>query len=132
MSANSNQCTVLVVDDDEMLVELIEFKLAQKGVVVISSGDGEEGLSMAKEKKPDLIVLDGMMPGMDGIEVLRILKESTDTKDIPVIMLSARSQSRDVVGGLNLGAAEYIAKPFMPEELILKIKRLLGDKCKTG
>ncbi|MDH5666245.1 MAG: response regulator, partial [Nitrosopumilus sp.] len=65
------------------------------------------------------------------IEVLRLLKENPDTKDIPVVMLSARQQSRDVVGGLNLGAAEYIAKPFMPEELILKIQRLLGDKCKT-
>ena len=131
MSADKRQCTVLVVDDDEMLVELIEFKLSQKGASVITSGDGEEGLSIAKEQKPDLIVLDGMMPGMDGIEVLRLLKENPDTKNIPVIMLSARSQSRDVVGGLNLGAAEYIAKPFMPEELILKIRRLLGDKCKA-
>jgi len=131
MSANENQCTVLVIDDDEMLVELLTFKLEQKGFAVISSGDGEDGLSMVGEERPDLVVLDGMMPGMDGIEVLRLLKENPDTKDIPVVMLSARQQSRDVVGGLNLGAAEYIAKPFMPEELILKIQRLLGDKCKT-
>ncbi|MDH5188555.1 MAG: response regulator [Rhodospirillaceae bacterium] len=131
MSANENQCTILVIDDDEMLVELLTFKLEQKGFVVISSGDGEDGLSMVSEERPDLVVLDGMMPGMDGIEVLRLLKESPDTKDIPVVMLSARQQSRDVVGGLNLGAAEYIAKPFMPEELILKIQRLLGDKCKS-
>ena len=131
MSAVNNQCNILIIDDDEMLVELLVFKLEQINLAVISSGDGEEGLAMATQYMPDLIVLDGMMPGMDGIEVLRLLKENSDTRDIPVVMLSARIQSRDVVSGLNLGAAEYIAKPFMPEELILKIQRLLGDKCKT-
>ena len=130
MSFTDGKCTILLVDDGEMLVELLTFKLEQIGAAVLASGDGEEGLAMAIESKPNLIVLDGMMPGMDGIEVLRLLKENTDTKNIPVVMLSARTQSRDVVGGLNLGAAEYISKPFMPEELILKIQRLLGDKCK--
>lgn len=122
-------CAVLIVDDDELLVELLAFKLGQKGASVSSASDGEEGLAMARTEKPDLVVLDGMMPGMDGFEVLRQLKESEETKDIPVVMLSARGQEQDVVSGLNLGAAEYLSKPFMPEELILKIQRLLGDKC---
>ena len=122
-------CRVLIVDDDELLAELLTFKLSQKGVSVISAHDGEEGLAVAQREKPDLVVLDGMMPGMDGFEVLRLLKEGDDTKDIPVVMLSARSQEKDVLSGLSMGAAEYLSKPFMPEELILKVQRLLGDKC---
>lgn len=126
MSSGENERTIVVIDDDELLVELLQFKLEQNGFTTASSGDGEEGLAMVRETAPDLVVLDGMMPGLDGMEVLRRMKEDEKTKNIPVIMLSARHNEKDVVGGLNLGAAEYMPKPFIPEELIVKIQRLIG------
>jgi DNA-binding response OmpR family regulator len=120
--------SVLIIDDDELLIMLLEHKLEQRGLNVQSASDGRDGLLAAIESKPDLVVLDVMMPTMDGFEVLRRLKEHTDTREIPVIMLSAKRLEDDVVNGLNLGAADYLVKPFMPEELLLKIQRLLRDK----
>lgn len=127
MNRPTSGCSVLVIDDDDMLVTLLEHKLGLQGVAVSSAGDGEEGLAQAQAHTPDLIILDGMMPGMDGLEVLRHLKEHESTRNTPVVMLSARRLEKDVVGGLKLGAEDYLTKPFRPEELILKIKRLLGD-----
>ena len=120
--------SVLIIDDDELLVMLLEHKLGQRGLNVQSASDGHDGLLAAIEGKPDLVVLDVMMPTMDGFEVLRRMKEHTNTREIPVIMLSAKRLEDDVVNGLNLGAADYLVKPFMPEELLLKIQRLLRDK----
>jgi DNA-binding response OmpR family regulator len=121
-------CSILIMDDDELLLMLLEHKLGQRGLRVITATDGETGLNAAIETKPDLIVLDGMMPVMDGFEVLRRLKECPDTEDIPVIMLSARRLEQDILNGLNLGAADYLVKPFMPEELFLKIQRFIKYK----
>jgi len=92
---------------------------------VISAADGAQALRLATEHKPDLIVLDAMMPEMDGFEVLRKLKELPETEDIPVIMLTARKQERDVVTGLSLGARDYLVKPFMPAELLMRIQKIL-------
>lgn len=121
-------CSILIMDDDELLIALLEHKLGQRGLMILTATDGSKGLETARTAKPDLIVLDGMMPTMDGFEVLRHLKEDPGTQDIPVIMLSARRLEQDVVNGLNLGAADYLVKPFMPEELFLKIQLLLKHK----
>lgn len=126
--ADTTSCSILIMDDDELLLTLLEHKLTLRGLDVQSAADGREGLERAFEVRPDLIVLDGMMPTMDGFEVLRQLKENAETRDIPVIMLSARRLEQDVVNGLSLGAADYLVKPFMPEELFVKIQRLLKDK----
>ncbi len=120
--------SILIVDDDDLLITLLEHKLGQRGLIVQSARDGQDGLMAAIESKPDLVVLDVMMPTMDGFEVLRRMKEHAETREIPVIMLSAKRLEDDVVNGLNLGAADYLVKPFMPEELLLKIQRLLRDK----
>lgn len=120
--------SVLIIDDDELLIMLLEHKLGQRGLNVQSASDGQDGLLAAIESKPDLVVLDVMMPTMDGFEVLRRMKEHANTREIPVIMLSAKRLEDDVVNGLNLGAADYLVKPFMPEELLLKIQRHLRDK----
>ncbi len=120
--------SILIIDDDELLVTLLEHKLGQRGLSVKSANDGQDGLMAAIEGQPDLVVLDVMMPTMDGFEVLRRMKEHERTRDIPVIMLSAKRLEDDVVNGLNLGAADYLVKPFMPEELLVKIQRLLREK----
>lgn len=130
MLETSDTCSVLIIDDDELLIALLEHKLEQRGYRIISATDGSKGLETARATSPDLIVLDGMMPTMDGFEVLRHLKEDPDTQDIPVIMLSARRLEHDVVNGLNLGAADYLVKPFMPEELSLKIQTLLNTNAR--
>lgn len=120
--------SVLIADDDELLVQLLEHKLRQQGYQVTSVGDGEAALDKAAAIKPDLIVLDGMMPGLDGFEVLRRLKENVETRHIPVVMLTARRMERDIVAALDLGAEEYIVKPFLPDELITRINRQIRDK----
>ena len=119
----------MIADDDDLLVQLLEHKLVQNGLDVISVGDGEAALETARDVMPDLIVLDGMMPGVDGFEVLRQLKESERTKDIIIVMLTARRQESEVVSGLSLGADEYLVKPFMPEELLVRIGRLLEARA---
>ncbi len=119
----------MIADDDDLLVQLLEHKLAQNGLDVVSVGDGEAALETARDIMPDLIVLDGMMPGVDGFEVLRQLKESERTKDIIIVMLTARRQESEVVSGLSLGADEYLVKPFMPEELLARIGRLLESRA---
>ncbi len=120
--------SILIADDDELLVKLLEHKLGQEGYQVTSVGNGEEALDKVAANKPDLIVLDGMMPGLDGFEVLRRLKENEETRDTPVVMLTARGMERDIVAGLDLGAEEYIVKPFLPAELITRVNRLIRDK----
>ena len=122
-------CRVLIADDDELLRELVEFKLSQLGLAVTSVGDGETALEVATRGEVDLVILDGMMPGLDGFEVLRRLKENESTRSLPVVLLTARKMESDIVSGLTLGADEYVVKPFMPEELMARIRRLLGPGC---
>lgn len=117
---------ILVIDDERDLVETITFRLEAAGYKVITAGDGQEGLDKAREMKPDLILLDIMMPKMDGYQVCRFLKFDEEYKDIPIIMLTARGQESDKNTGKNVGADDYVTKPFDGGELLLKIKKLVG------
>ncbi|MBA3678151.1 MAG: response regulator [Sphingosinicella sp.] len=120
--------TILVCDDDPLLVDLLEYRLSSRGYGVAVTRDGGEGLAWLKENRPDAIILDAMMPVIDGYEVLRHIRENPETADIPVIMLTARKQERDIVGALELGANDYMVKPFIPEELAARLSRLLEGK----
>lgn len=115
---------VLIADDDPLLRALLEHKLAADGHIVISAEDGGEVLGLVSEHSPDLIVMDAMMPVMDGFEVLRRLKVGVEHSEIPVIMLTALRREADIVGALQLGAADYLVKPFIPDELLQRVRRL--------
>ncbi|QNM82491.1 response regulator [Sphingomonas sabuli] len=117
--------TVLVCDDDALLVDIVRFRLTSRGYDVDVASDGGDALARIEARRPDAIVLDSMMPVMDGMQLLRRLQENADTRDIPVMMLSARKQEADVVGALALGASDYMVKPFSPEELVARLTRLL-------
>lgn len=117
---------IVLAEDEPQIARLIEFKLKKEGYEVTWKENGEEALKAIKADKPDLILLDIMMPVMDGYEVLRRLKEDENLKSIPVIMLTARAQERDVVKGIDMGAEDYITKPFHPAELLARVKRILG------
>tara|TARA_B110000305_G_C19289831_1_gene563612 strand:+ start:336 stop:1016 length:681 start_codon:yes stop_codon:yes gene_type:complete len=118
--------TILIVDDEEDIRDLISMNLhREKDYTVIEAADGLEALTAAKEQSPDLIVLDLMLPGMDGLNVCKNLKEGTKTKSIPVIMLTAKGRLEERIDGLALGADDYLSKPFSPKELMLRIRNLL-------
>lgn len=119
MSANKR---VLVVDDDAKTVELVQLYLKRDGYKVLSAYDGLEGLRLARESKPDLVVLDLMLPGLDGLEVCRKLREESD---VPIIMLTARTTETDRLKGLDLGADDYVTKPFSPRELAARVRAVL-------
>lgn len=123
---------ILVVDDEEDILELIRYNLTKDGYDVLCASTGEDGLNTAKIKLPDLIVLDLMLPGIDGLDVARSLKSENNTKNIPVIMLSAKGEEADIVTGLELGADDYISKPFSPRILIARVKAVLRRKIKTA
>jgi two-component system phosphate regulon response regulator PhoB len=116
---------ILVVDDEPDAVELIEFNLKGAGYDVLTAADGNEALKKARAGVPDLIVLDLMLPEVDGLEVCKILRRDSATSAIPVIMLTAKAAEIDRVLGLELGADDYITKPFSPRELVLRVKKLL-------
>jgi DNA-binding response OmpR family regulator len=118
---------ILVCDDDELLVDLLTYRLEAKGYQVSAARDGGEALERLGTDKPDAVVLDAMMPVIDGFEVLRRIREQAATADLPVVMLSARKQERDIVGALELGANDFVVKPFIPEELLARLARLLGE-----
>lgn len=113
---------VLVVDDDVKTVELVKLYLNRDGYKVLVAYDGMEALRLARETHPDLIVLDLMLPGMDGLEVCRTLRNESD---VPVIMLTARTTEQDKLTGLNLGADDYVTKPFSPKELAARVRAVL-------
>lgn len=117
---------ILIADDDPLLRALLQHKLTAEDHQVFAAEHGGEVLDMVRDHAPDLIVLDAMMPVMDGFEVLRRLKADAGTRGTPVIMLTALKREQDVVGGLQLGAADYLAKPFIPDELVQRIRRLLA------
>ncbi|MDA7921788.1 response regulator transcription factor [Verrucomicrobiales bacterium] len=118
--------TILIVDDEEDIRDLISMNLhREKDYTVIEAADGLEALTAAKEQSPDLIVLDLMLPGMDGLNVCKNLKEGTKTKSIPVIMLTAKGRLEERIDGLALGADDYLSKPFSPKELMLRIRNLV-------
>jgi DNA-binding response OmpR family regulator len=120
-----NNPSVLVCDDNEMIVDLITHKLEKMNIKVIQAFDGDAALKIINEEKPSAIILDIMMPGMNGLSVLRAIKKEHATKNIPLILISGKKMEEDIVAGLTLGADEYMVKPFMPEELITRLKKLL-------
>jgi DNA-binding response OmpR family regulator len=121
--------TVLVVDDEERLVQLVTSYLEQEGFRTVSATDGRQALFVAREQKPDLIILDLMMPEMDGYEFLRLHRQESDT---PIIMLTARVEETDRVLGLELGADDYVAKPFSPRELTARVRAVLRRSGKSA
>ncbi|MFA5351358.1 MAG: response regulator transcription factor, partial [Candidatus Omnitrophota bacterium] len=116
---------ILIIEDEKDIVKMLEYNLKKEGFQVISSRDGEEALDMAVRDNPDLVILDLMLPGLDGLEVCKILKKEAKTAQIPIIMLTAKSQESDKVVGLELGADDYVTKPFSPRELVARIKAVL-------
>ncbi|MGZ8692229.1 MAG: response regulator transcription factor [Gaiellaceae bacterium] len=116
---------VLVADDEEDIRTLVAFRLKRAGYEVITAADGAAALTLATSRLPDLVVLDMMMPKATGLEVTRSLRGQDTTKDIPVILLTARAQEADVASGFEAGADEYVKKPFSPKALVLRIQALL-------
>jgi len=116
---------ILVVDDEHHIVELIKFNLEKEGYHVISARDGLQACQAARENKPDLIILDVMLPEMDGFEVCRTIQKDSEIREIPIIMLTARSEEIDKILGLEIGADDYITKPFSPRELLARVKARL-------
>ena len=121
----AKKARVLVVDDEPDALELVEFNLRNEGFDVTSAVDGNEALRKAREIIPDVILLDLMLPEVDGLEVCKIIRRNDVTSDIPIIMLTAKADEIDRVLGLELGADDYLTKPYSPRELILRIKNLL-------
>ena len=119
-----SKSTVLVVEDEEDILEVIQYNLQQEGYEVACCMDGLQGLEQAKKLKPDLVLLDIMLPGMDGVEICRNLKEDDSTRRIPIIMVTAKGEEIDVVLGLGVGADDYIPKPFKVRELVARVKAL--------
>ena len=116
---------ILIADDEPNQIELMKFNLEKNGFLIKSVYNGEKALEIIYKKKPDLLIVDWMMPKMSGIELCRILRSNKDTKQLPIIMLSARSEDADKSLGLDTGADDYMSKPFSPMELVSRVKALL-------
>ena len=124
----SGKKNILLIDDERDLVETVEMSLKSKGYEVVTAFDGEEGLKVALETKPDIVILDLMMPKMNGYQVCWELKNNEVTKDLKVIMLTAKTQESDKFWGYETGADDYITKPFEMAELVKKIAKFLGNE----
>lgn len=116
---------VLVVDDDPVILKLLEVNFEMEGFGVLVAHDGEEGIAVARDARPDVIVSDIMMPKVSGLELVVALKSDPETSDIPIILLSAKAQNADVRSGLDAGADDYVTKPFEPLDLVDRVNRLL-------
>ncbi len=127
---------IVIVDDEEDILELVRYNLEKEGYDVIAATNGEDGLRLVEKYSPEMLILDIMMPDMDGIEVCRRLRSSRKTASLPIIMLTAKTDETDVVLGLEMGADDYIAKPFSPRVLLARIKtlfrRLAGNDLSTA
>jgi DNA-binding response OmpR family regulator len=127
-ASEREQPLVLAADDDPDILELVSFRLERSGYTVIQAHDGEEALRLALERKPDLAVLDVMMPKLDGFELTRRLRAEEATSRMPIILLTARAQDTDVQQGFDAGADDYIRKPFSPQELRTRVQAILGRR----
>ena len=119
---------ILVVDDERHIVRLIQVNLERQGYQVVTAHDGKEALEKVASEKPDLVVLDVMMPYMDGFEVLRTLRRNPETAELPVIMLTAKAQDQDAFRGWQEGVDMYLTKPFNPQELLTFVKRIFRSR----
>lgn len=120
-----NKGTICIVEDEEDIREILEIQLKREGYATISAETGEEGLRLIREQKPELVLLDLMLPGMDGFDVCRALRSEKRTREIPVIMLTARGEEADIVTGLEIGADDYVTKPFSPRVVTSRVKSVL-------
>jgi two-component system, OmpR family, alkaline phosphatase synthesis response regulator PhoP len=116
---------VLVVDDEEDILELVRFNLSMEGYRVKCAATGEAAIESIRSTHPDLMILDLMLPGMDGLEVTRFLKKNLETRNIPIVMLTAKTEETDVLTGLEMGADDYVTKPFSPRILAARVKAVL-------
>lgn len=126
--SGDSRATVLVADDDQDILELVAFRLERAGYEVMTAADGEQALSLAREREPALAVLDVMMPKLSGYDVVRAMREEEGTRGIPVILLTARVQDADVNRGFDAGADDYVRKPFSPQELRARVEALLARR----
>ena len=117
--------TILVVEDEEDIRELLKYNLEKEGYQVFGAATGEEGLRAVRDRRPDLILLDLMLPGLDGLEVCRRIRGEAQTQPLPIIMLTAKGEEADIVTGLELGADDYIVKPFSPRVLLARLRAAL-------
>ncbi len=125
---------IVVIEDEVDILEVINYNLSKEGFDVYSALDGEEGLALIKKEIPNLVLLDLMLPGLDGIEICRKLKTDYSTRSIPIIMVTAKGEESDIVLGLGMGADDYMVKPFRPRELMARIRSVLrrGDFIEEG
>lgn len=123
-----NKGRLLIIEDDEDIIELLKYNLAQERYKIHVASSGEAGLNRVRQNRPDLILLDLMLPGLDGLEVCKELKGNPRTKDVPIIMLTAKGEESDIIIGLELGADDYVTKPFSPKVLIARIRSVLRRK----
>ena len=123
--------TIMIVDDEKDILQLIQYNLEKEGYRILPYISGEQALSEAKRQQPHLIILDLMLPGMDGIEVCKHLRETEETKQIPILMVTAKSEETDIILGLEMGADDYITKPFSPKVLIARVRAVLRRSRKN-
>ncbi len=126
--------SILIIEDHADIVEIVEYNLEQEGFKLDVAMDGETGLKKALDHPPELILLDLMLPALDGLEVCKRLRNSEKTKKVPIIMLTAKGEEKDIIRGLELGADDYVTKPFSPKELVARLKAVLrrvGGKVPT-
>ena len=116
---------IIVVEDEPDLVDVVTYNLQREGYSVLTAQRGDEGLNLIRSERPDLVLLDLMLPGMDGLSICRQMKSDNSLRDIPIIIASAKGEESDVVIGLEMGADDYLAKPFSPRELLARIKAVL-------
>lgn len=117
--------TIVVIEDEPDILEVLQYNLSREGYRVRCSRDGREGLALVQQNPPHLVLLDLMLPSLDGIELCRLLKQDPQTRGVPVIMVTAKGEESDVVLGLGMGADDYVSKPFSPRELIARVKAVL-------
>ena len=116
---------IILIEDEADILEVIQYNLTREGYKVVTSKDGEQGLAKVRKEAPDLVLLDLMLPGLDGLEVCKKLKEDPVTRSIPIIMVTAKGEESDIVLGLGIGADDYVVKPFSPKELLARVKAVL-------
>jgi two-component system phosphate regulon response regulator PhoB len=129
--------TILVIEDERDIVEIIEYNFQKEGYTVLSTTNGEKGLELARSKRPAAIILDLMLPGLDGLEVAKRLRQDPTTREIAIIMLTAKGEESDIILGLGVGADDYVVKPFKLKELLARVKAVLRrgplvDEAPTG
>jgi len=122
------KATILIVDDEEDIIELVQLNLVREGYQTLACTTGEKALEIAQSKLPNLVILDIMLPGIDGMEVCRRLKTNPNTRQIPVLMLTAKGEEADIVAGLELGAGDYVTTPFSGRVLAARVRRLLRSQ----